>query len=151
MGVSCTAGGFYTIPTELSLTVLGPCCSVGFSPVAVSECYCLVVMQVCSLQWLLLLWRTGSRVHGLQYLQDMASELQFLASRAQAQLWCKACRIFLDKGSNLCLLHWQVDSLPLSHQEAQELLLGSTEKAHIPFSSYQLWLLFKQGFWNESE
>ena len=28
----------------------------------------------------------------------------------------KACRIFLDQGSNLCLLHWQVDCLPWSHQ-----------------------------------
>ena len=27
-----------------------------------------------------------------------------------------ACGIFLDKGLNLCLLHWQVDSLPLTHQ-----------------------------------
>ena len=27
-----------------------------------------------------------------------------------------ACEIFLDQGLNLCLLHWQVDSLPLSHQ-----------------------------------
>ena len=29
---------------------------------------------------------------------------------------CVVCRIFLDQGSNLCLLHWQADSLPLSHQ-----------------------------------
>ena len=29
-----------------------------------------------------------------------------------------ACGIFLDQGSNPCLLHWQVDSLPLSHQES---------------------------------
>ena len=27
-----------------------------------------------------------------------------------------ACGIFLEQGSNLCLLHWQADSLPLSHQ-----------------------------------
>ena len=27
-----------------------------------------------------------------------------------------ACAIFLDQGSNLCLLHWQMDSLLLSHQ-----------------------------------
>ena len=27
-----------------------------------------------------------------------------------------ACRIFLDQGSNPCLLHQQADSLPLSHQ-----------------------------------
>ena len=28
----------------------------------------------------------------------------------------KACGIFLHQGSNLCLLHWQADSLPLNHQ-----------------------------------
>ena len=28
----------------------------------------------------------------------------------------KACGVFLDQGANLCLLHWQADSLPLSHQ-----------------------------------
>ena len=27
-----------------------------------------------------------------------------------------ACGIFLDQGLNLCLLHWRVDSLPLSYQ-----------------------------------
>ena len=27
-----------------------------------------------------------------------------------------ACGIFLGLGLNLCLLHWQVDSLPQSHQ-----------------------------------
>ena len=27
----------------------------------------------------------------------------------------KACGIFLDQGSNLCLLHWQADFLPLCH------------------------------------
>ena len=32
-------------------------------------------------------------------------------------LSCSTARgIFLDQGSNLCILHWQVDSLPLSHQ-----------------------------------
>ena len=30
-----------------------------------------------------------------------------------------ACGIFLDQGSNPCLLHWQVDSVPLSHQRSQ--------------------------------
>ena len=29
-----------------------------------------------------------------------------------------ACGIFPDQGLNLCLLHWQVDSLPLSHQQS---------------------------------
>ena len=27
-----------------------------------------------------------------------------------------ACGVFPDQGSNPCLLHWQADSLPLSHQ-----------------------------------
>ena len=29
---------------------------------------------------------------------------------------CPACGIFLDQGSNLCPLHWQVDSYALLHQ-----------------------------------
>ena len=29
-----------------------------------------------------------------------------------------ACEIFLDQGLNSCLLHWQADSLPLSHQRS---------------------------------
>ena len=29
-----------------------------------------------------------------------------------------ACEIFLDQGLNPCLLHQEVDSLPLSHREA---------------------------------
>ena len=31
---------------------------------------------------------------------------------------CTSCEIFPDQGLNLCLLHWQADSLPLSHQGA---------------------------------
>ena len=31
-----------------------------------------------------------------------------------------ACGISLDQGLNLCLLHWQADSLPLSHQGSPE-------------------------------
>ena len=35
-----------------------------------------------------------------------------------------ACGIFLDRGSNLCLLHWQADSLPLfTTREVPSLLL----------------------------
>ena len=33
-----------------------------------------------------------------------------------------ACGIFLDQGPNLCFLHWQADSLPLSHQGSPSLL-----------------------------
>ena len=34
--------------------------------------------------------------------------------------------LFPDQGSNLCLLHWQADSLPLSHQGSP--LHGSLHK-----------------------
>ena len=67
----------------------------GLSVVMASRAYCLVVMCLgFSLRWLLL-GSTGSIV--------VAHELSCS--------W-----IFLDQGSNPCLLHWQVDSLPLSHQ-----------------------------------
>ena len=33
-----------------------------------------------------------------------------------------ACGIFLDQGLNLCLLHWQADSLPLRHQRSPDYL-----------------------------
>ena len=36
-----------------------------------------------------------------------------------------ACGIFLDQGSNLCLLHWQVNSLPLSHQGSPIIIFAS--------------------------
>ena len=32
------------------------------------------------------------------------------------------CVIFPDQGSNLCLLHWQADSLPLSHERSPQVL-----------------------------
>ena len=35
----------------------------------------------------------------------------------------RACGIFLDQGSNLCLLYWKVDSLPLSPQGSLSILL----------------------------
>ena len=34
-----------------------------------------------------------------------------------------ACGIFLDQGSNLCPLHWQVDSYPLFHQGSPAVFL----------------------------
>ena len=39
-----------------------------------------------------------------------------LSSRGSRLSCSKVCGIFLDQGSTLCLRHWQVDCLPLSHQ-----------------------------------
>ena len=49
------------------------------------------------------LWSTGSIV-GVRWLSCSTT-----------------CGIFPDQGSNPCLLHWQVDSLPLSHQRSPEI------------------------------
>ena len=77
-----------------------------------------------SLQWLLLLQTMGSRVSRLQQLPHVDSAvtapgLQGTGSVvAQEFSRCMACGIFLAQGSNPCLLNWQVDSSPLSHQES---------------------------------
>ena len=50
------------------------------------------------------------------------------------ELHCSmACVVFPDQGSNLCLLHWLMDSLPLSHQESPDLsfTLGHLEKIFV--------------------
>ena len=65
--------------------------------------------------WFLLLWSTASR----------ARELSSCGSRAleHGPSRSTACGIFPDQGWNPCLLHWQADSLPLSHQGSPDVLL----------------------------
>ena len=48
----------------------------------------------------------------------VAPGLQSTNSTVVAHRLCCSvvCGVFPDQGSNLCLLHWQADSLPLSHQ-----------------------------------
>ena len=46
-------------------------------------------------------------------------ELQHKLNSCGTQVSCSMARgIFSDQRSNLCLLHWQADSLQLSHQES---------------------------------
>ena len=80
-----------------------------------------------SLYLLQLLQSTGSRVHGLQQLQHLGSAVMApglystgLVAVAHGLSCSAACGIFSDQGSNPCLLHWQADSLPLSHQGSPE-------------------------------
>ena len=82
------------------------------------------------MEWLLLLWSTDSRHQllsehrhlptglGCMGFSNFAPGLESLCSVVGAHgVSCSvACGIFLDQGSNTCLLNWQVDSLPLSHQ-----------------------------------
>ena len=45
--------------------------------------------------------------------------------------------VFLTQGSNLCLLHWQADSLPLSHRESTpDKTLGVARKAQDTRENY---------------
>ena len=58
---------------------------------------------------------------GMQGSVVAAPELQNTGSVVVAyRISCSisACRIFPDQGSNLCLLHWQADSLSLSYQSS---------------------------------
>ena len=89
----------------------------GLSLVVVSGGYSSLRCTCFSLQWLLLLRSTGPRVQGLQQLWRAGSVvvvhgLQSAGSVAVAhRLSCSAvCGIFLDQGSNPCLLHWQANS-----------------------------------------
>ena len=89
-----------------------------------------------SLRWLLL-WSTGSLACRLQQLQCVGSVVAALRLQSTGLivvihgLSCSvACQIFLDQGLNLCLLHWQADSLSLSHQENPEVRFLSTGKLH---------------------
>ena len=67
----------------------------------------------------LLVVSVGSRAHRIR---SCGERLMAVApgSRAQVRqlrlLGSAAHGIFLDQGSKLCLLHWQEDALPLSHQ-----------------------------------
>ena len=88
----------------LFLAVLGLCCRAGFSLAAASGGHSLAAVR-----WLLpvvlLLWSLGSRLVGS-------------VAAAPGHSCSEASEIFPDQGLNLCLLHWQVGSLPLSHQES---------------------------------
>ena len=53
-----------------------------------------------------------------------------------------ACGIFPDQGSNLCPLHWQVDSLPLDHQGNPWFVFFKVEKLkHVSVSERKIWLI----------
>ena len=96
--------------------MLGLCCCAGFSLDAEREGCSLV--GVCRLL-IAMASRCGAQVLGCVSFSSCTSQ----APRAPAQTHvahgfsCSVAHgIFLDQGSNLCLLYWQTNSLPLSHQ-----------------------------------
>jgi len=96
------------------LTVLSLHCCAGFSLVAVSRGYSSLQRVGFSLWWLLLLGSMSCRTCRLQYLRYMGSVV--VAHRLERLSCSVANGIFPDQELNPCLLYWQVDSLPLSHQ-----------------------------------
>ena len=59
------------------------------------------------------------------------------------------CEIFLDQGLNLCLLYWQADSLPLSHQGSPIQYLFLLILLTGPRSS-KSWIILFYRWWNSS-
>ena len=92
------------------LAVLGLRCCMGFPLVVVSGLLIAVASLVVEDAW-------ASEVasYGLNSCGSQALE-QRLSSCGAWTCCSVAYGIFPDQGSNPCLLHWQADSLPLSHQ-----------------------------------
>ena len=99
----------------LFLAALGLQCCTCFSLVVASGGYsvvavCRLLIAVASSCRTQALGHAGFSIYRFGVLEH---SLVVVAHR----LRCSAARgIFLDNGLNMCLLHWQVDSLPLSHQ-----------------------------------
>ena len=113
--------GFY----YLFLALLGLRCCAGFSLVVASGgnflvAVCRLLIAVASLVAEQRLWGSWASVVAAHGLSSWGSQtLEHRLSSAVHGLSCSAaCGIFPDRGSKLCLLHWQVDSLPLSHQRS---------------------------------
>ena len=115
---------FFNNCVYLLLAVWGPCCCLGFSLVAASgapHCSGFSCCRACA-----------SRAHRPQQLGHMGSVvaavvpgLQSTSSTVVAHgLSCsETCGVFPDQGSNPCLLHWQAETLPLSHQGSPAIIL----------------------------
>ena len=118
---------FFSNFIYLAQALLGLHCCEGFSLVLVSRGYSLVAAHRLPIvvASLVAQHRHGLQVHGLRV---TAPWLQSTSSVVVAHgISCSvASGIFLDQVSNLCLLHWQADSLPLSHQvsPAHRILIG---------------------------
>ena len=95
----------------LLLAVLGPCCC----PRAFSGCgkWALLSSYSGRASHLSSFSRCGAQALGHASFSSCSSQNLVLVHRFSCSV---AYGIFLDKGSNPCLLHWQKDSLPLIHQ-----------------------------------
>ena len=105
--------------TYLFLAVLGlRCCSGFFSLVGASAgllSSCRAGSSHCHGFSCSRAWAPGSRVSMVVALRLSSIGSIVLVHRPSCS---ETCGIFPNQGMNPCLLHWQVDSLPLSHQRS---------------------------------
>ena len=91
--------------------MLSLCCCVGFFLVLVSGGYSLVAVRRPLIAVASLIVGHGSEACRRRYVWQVAS-----VGVARGLICSAKGGIFPDQGSNLCLLHWQVDCPPLSYQ-----------------------------------
>ena len=103
--------------------MLGLHCCVGFSLVRACGGYALVALHGLLIAVASLIEEHGAlgmrasvvAAHALSCCSSRALEHRLIVVEHRLSC-CAAYGIFLDQGLNLYLLHWPVDSLPLSHQ-----------------------------------
>ena len=119
------------------MAVLGLHCYAGFSPLAAGGAPLQLECVDFSLRWLLL---CGAQALGCIWASAVAAPRLWSTGSVVVvhRLSCStACGIFLDQGSNPCLLHWQADSLPLSHQTSPPTGFFSTARKSPSISFFQ--------------
>ena len=94
---------FLMVLTHFPLAVWGLCCCVGS-------------IQLQRVDATLQLGSAGSPLQRLLSLQSRLQGAWTSVAVAHGLRCPVACAVFPDQGSNPCLLHWQVDSLPLDHR-----------------------------------
>ena len=118
------------LKTQFYLFIIGcagsHCCS-GFSVAVVTGGCSLAAVLGILTAVVSLVAEPGSRAFRVRWLclPGPGAQAPWLWPRSRVAL--QACGIFLDRGSNPCLLHWQVDSLPLSHQGSPPIHLSFSE------------------------
>ena len=91
-----------------------------------TKCFCLVA-QLCP---------TLLRPHGLEPAR-LFCPWDFPGKNTEVSYHFLLQGVFLTQGSNLCLLHWQADSLPLSHWgNSPAKMLGDAKKAQDTTENY---------------
>ena len=104
----------------LFLAALGlGCCARAFS-----RCVKKGLLSICAVQashcGVISFRSTGSRACGCSSCSSRAPDHRLSSVVAHGLSCSAACGILPDQGLNLCLLHWQADSLPLSHRGSPE-------------------------------